>query len=132
MPYIFTNLGGASRIEVRWWNRIAMTLFLSGVLALIGWILLRTSWENKLGFLLLLGFLAALYGLKDPHGLREGLLAAGPGLILLLAIWLIHGLFRGVEGTRKLSRRSKNGPENCAVIPPPGVFDKLQPEPGKS
>src|SRR5690606_29891851 len=71
-PYIYSTLGEASQITVRVWNKLAMTLLVSITLVLIGWILLSTSWENKLGILLIMAFAAAMYGLSDSHGLYQG------------------------------------------------------------
>ncbi|WP_417848103.1 hypothetical protein [Thalassoglobus sp.] len=93
VPYIYTNLGGAQKIKVMWWNHVTMTLIVSIAIALIGWVLLRTSWENKLGMLLIAAFAAALYGLSDSHALSQGMHAARYGLLLLIGLWVVHGLF---------------------------------------
>lgn len=92
-PYIYTNLGGAAQLRVVWWHRLTMTLLFSGAAALIGLILINTPWENKLGILLLAGFAAVLYGVNDSHGLFSGMQAAQYGLITLIGLWLIHGVF---------------------------------------
>ena len=129
LPYAYTNLGGAQKIEVGWWNRLAMTLVFSLALALMGWILLTTSWENKLGFLLLLAFLAAIYGLYDSHSLSESVRAARFGLAFLLGLWLIHGLLGRNRRVREpRSRIEQPTPVPYAVIPPPGVFERLHEE----
>jgi hypothetical protein len=128
VPYVYHNLGGAKEIQVTWWYRWSMTLFLSVAVAVIGWILMRTSWENKLGILLLAAFAAALYGLTDSHGLAQGLAAARLGLAVLLGLWLIHALFGWTRQNHAPGKRaSPSLPVPYAVIPPPGVFEHLHP-----
>jgi len=126
--FIFSTLGGPSEITTRVWNKTWMTVLISVALALIGWILLGTSWENKLGILLLMAFIAVMYGLFDSHGLAQGIHAARYGLAFVLIMWFIRCLshpFRPAPSVKP--------PEYCsteipyAVIPPPGVFDRLQP-----
>lgn len=97
VPYIYTNLGGAEQINVMWWNQVMITMIASLAIGLIAWILMRTSWENKLGMLLIATFAAALYGLKDSHALQQGIYAARFGILLLIALWLLHGLFQCIE-----------------------------------
>lgn len=113
-PYLYTNLGGASQINVIWWHRMTMTLIFSGAVALIALILLGTPWENKLSILLLATFACILYGVQDSHGLWCGIEAAQYGIGLLVAMWVLHGLMR-------LARCSKpsSGPTPVPLGPPP-------------
>ncbi len=132
-PYVYTNLGGSSLIKVVWWHRLSMTLIFSGAAALIGLILLATPWENKLGILLLAAFAAALYGVRDSHGLYAGLEAAQFGVMVLLGLWVLHGLFGWLKampatGTRSVPLASAppgtpNPLTAPPVVPPPGSFD---------
>lgn len=127
-PYIFSTLGEADEITARVWNKNWMTLLISGSLVLIGWILLGTSWENKLGILLLGFFAAAMYGLFDSHGLSQGIHAARAGLGVMFAMWLLHGFFSMIRprpAPRTRDYVTTDVP--YAVIPPPGVFEHLQP-----
>ncbi|MEZ6058235.1 MAG: hypothetical protein R3C01_16170 [Planctomycetaceae bacterium] len=57
-------------------------------------LLLSTGWENKLSLLLVLVFAASLLGLADLPALTHGLAAARYGLLFLLGLWLVHGLFQ--------------------------------------
>lgn len=91
-PYVYTNLGGTKTIDVVWWNKLVMTLIFSVSVALIGWILMKTSWENKLTLLILAGLVITLYGLKDAHALRAGLYMARFGTATLFGLWIIHAL----------------------------------------
>ncbi|QDU38171.1 hypothetical protein Mal4_24940 [Maioricimonas rarisocia] len=128
VQYSYHSLGSRPAIDVTWWSRARMAGTLSVGLALIGIILLATSWANKLSFLLLLGLAAALMGLWDSHMLAHGLAAARYGLAFVLALWLIHALF----GARRATAAAAATPTppagtsttQAAVIPPPGVFEK--------
>ncbi|TWT56958.1 hypothetical protein KOR42_03140 [Thalassoglobus neptunius] len=102
VPYVYSNLGGAKSVTVRWWNQVVMTLIVSLAVGVIGWLLLKTSWENKLGMLLIALFAAALYGISDSHALSQGLYAARFGMMLLIGLWIINWIFqliRGVQST---------------------------------
>jgi hypothetical protein len=124
VPYVYSTLGPASSIEVRWWKILPTTLLFSGAMALIAWILLGTRWENKLGILLLLLFAAFFYGLSDSHALFQIFRAAGPGLIFLLLLWMLHGIFHVCRAAKAGRARHYAGTEvPYAVIPPPGVFE---------
>ncbi len=109
-PYIYTTLGQASQIEVRWWHRLGMTVIFSVAAALIGWTLLGTSWENRLGVLLCFVFIAALYGMADQSGLYEVVSAAKYGLALILAIWLLHSLLRRPDLRRTKASAARPAP----------------------
>ncbi|MEW4527137.1 hypothetical protein [Maioricimonas sp. JC845] len=99
VQYSYHSLGSRPAIDVNWWSRPRMAGTLSVGLALIGIILLATSWANKLSVLLLLALGAALLGLWDSHLLAHGLAAARYGLAFVLALWLVHALFGVRRGT---------------------------------
>ncbi|WP_437188136.1 hypothetical protein SH668x_001566 [Planctomicrobium sp. SH668] len=130
-PFVYSTLGESSQISVRVWNKLWMTILISSALVIIAMILIGTSWENKLGFVLLLAFAAALYGVKDPQGLSQIYSASRIGLVFMLLLWGLRGLL----GARAPQR--KNPPSSYtstsipyAVIPPPGVFDSFKPKSG--
>lgn len=91
--YVYSTLGDESLIRVTWWNRLWMTVVVSGAIALLALLLGGTSWENKIGWLLIAGFAATLVGLWDSHWLLNALAAARFGLAFLIGWWLIRGLF---------------------------------------
>lgn len=126
--YVFSTLGQASEITARIWNKVWMTLLISVTLVVIGWILLATSWENKLGILLLLAFAGAIYGLYDSHGLAQGIHAARYGLVTVLLMWLLRGLFGAPRHESPPPKEYHSTSIPYAVIPPPGVFDRFHPE----
>lgn len=122
--FTYSNLGGADVIDLDWWHFPMMTAVLSGTIVLIGLILLRTSWENKLGVVLLGAFIAVLYGIQDPHGLQQGLIASWVGIVVLFVLWIVHSLFgRRPEPTRPAPPLAEIPPARYAVVPPPGVFE---------
>ncbi|HVJ87033.1 MAG TPA: hypothetical protein VM452_15370 [Caulifigura sp.] len=91
--FVYGNVGGATRLRVDWWNRVRVTWMVSLALVVIALVLVRTSWENKLGMLLLGALGLTLYALND-RGAASELLAAGRyGLAFLAGLWLIHALF---------------------------------------
>lgn len=93
VAYGYTNLGGATKIAVTWWNRVRMAFLFSGAAALVALLLLSTSVENKLSVLLVAAFAAVLYGLKDSQSLAAGLLAVRYGLAFLLGLWIVRAVF---------------------------------------
>lgn len=100
IAYVYNKLGQASSIEVRWWNRLSMTIVFSIAAALIGWILVHTSWENRLGILLFFAFAAALYGLYDNASLNAAVSAGKYGLVVMVLIWILHAVLgRPIPGT---------------------------------
>ena len=131
--FVYTNLGGAPDIEIVWWNRLMMTLIFSGAIALIGWILMRTSWENKLSMLILAAFVAALYGLRDSHALSQGLDIARFGIAILIGLWLIQAIFSWTNHVHHTTAKRMYTPSDIsfAVIPPPGVFEPEPKPPGQ-
>jgi hypothetical protein len=89
--FSYTNIGGTNRLSIDWWNRIRVTWMVSAALVVIALVLVRTSWENKLGMLLLGALGVTLYALND-RGAAGELIAAGRyGLAFLLGLWVIHG-----------------------------------------
>jgi hypothetical protein len=80
-------------LSVEWWKRTWSTWIASVALAVIGFVLIRTSWENKLSMLLFGGFALALFALRDSHAAVELMTAGRYGLAFLVLLWVVHGLF---------------------------------------
>lgn len=124
----FSSLGGNTELEVVWWRTKFYTWILSGTLLILAWVLKRTSWENKLGIVLLVAFAAGAYGLTNPEGVLQGLTCARWGLLAMLAIWLIHAVFGWNTTTNSappIELPHWTRQPVAAVIPPPGVFETL-------
>lgn len=120
--YAYSNLGGANEIVVWWWHVPWYSWVVSGAVTLIGLVLRRTSWENKLTIVLFTALVAATYALQDVELVLHVVLVASYGLAATVLLWLIHGLF----GERSGRRPAKQPPAfPAAVIPPPGIFDSV-------
>jgi hypothetical protein len=126
--YLYSNLGGDKALAVTWWDIAAYTWILSSVLFVVAWVLRKTSWENKLGLLLLIAFVAALLAIRDADWVLHGLIAASYGLLAMVVLWLIHALV----GPPRLQPAGAFPvqPTVPAVIPPPGTFDDEHAETG--
>jgi hypothetical protein len=111
-PTHYLNLGGSPEIEVIWWDVVKMSIVFSVALALMAFILLRTSWENKLGSLLVIALIAVLFGVKDRDALAHGLAAARYGLAFLVLLWIVHAIF---------SRRQNGAAAENGNTPPPAT-----------
>ncbi len=122
--YAYNNLGGHDRIEIMWWHLPFYTWVVSGALVLIAVVLRKTSWENKLTLVLLGGFLAAVYALRDADLVAHGVGVASYGLIAMAALWLIQALFRRTDRGGNAGGGSPPIPP-APVIPPPGTFDSV-------
>jgi hypothetical protein len=116
VPFVYSNVGGANRLSVDWWKRTWSTWIASVALAVIALVLIRTSWENKLSMLLFGGFALALYALRDSHAAVELTTAARFGLLFLLLLWTVHGLFGRRNGVRAVATSTTPAP---APAPPP-------------
>lgn len=132
--YVYSNLGGDRRLSVVWWNRLWMTVIVSIAIALIAWVLGRTSWENKLWVLLMAGFVLALVALWDDDWAAHALSAARFGLAFLVGWWLVTAFFgsrnhRPPE-TVQLAGAGVTPAASAAVTPPvsppPGAIDDLK------
>lgn len=127
--YVYDNLGGAALMEIRWWEDLYLVWVLSGTLVLVGWIIRRTTWENKLGLLLFIGFAAAMYSFEDSDIVIQGLRAARYGLVAMLVYWILHGILSPSHRLAAAPRQVKLPPPSytaAAVIPPPGIFELEQ------
>ncbi|MGE3317525.1 MAG: hypothetical protein AB7O26_20620, partial [Planctomycetaceae bacterium] len=130
--YQYTRLGRADSIEVKWWNMPFLTVVISLAVLGIALALLKTTWENRLGLLLIAALLIALYAVKDNDAALHLVAAARYGLWALAGIWLIHALL-GSRGTSSAVSPSGSGPATqAAVIPPSGPIDAPLPDGPKS
>jgi hypothetical protein len=135
--YRFDNLGGSDRIEVTYADLAFATWMLSIPLLLIGLVLAKTSWENKIGVVLLATFAATMMSLKDIDWVYHGFFIARYGLAVMLAWWCIHALF-AAKSSGKQSTSPPDFPSRpqmisaTAVIPPPGIFDSVMKRPSST
>lgn len=114
---VYRSLGRKDQIKIVWWNRPFFVAVICGALLFVGFILRRTSWENRLS-LVVIGCLAvALWSLKDNSETMQFLSAGSLGLVAVAAIWLI-GLFLG-QKTRGNDARPEPPSTTPLKAPPP-------------
>ncbi len=91
---VYRSLGSRSVIKIVWWNRPFLVAILSGALLFVGFILRRTSWENRITLTIMGCLGVALWSLKDNSETMQFLSAGSLGLVAVAGIWLV-GLFLG-------------------------------------
>ncbi len=132
--YQYTRLGPSEKIEVKWWDMPFYATVLSIAVLLVAIALVKTTWEHRLGLVLIAGLLVALYALSDRDAAMHLLVAARYGLVAMFAFWLIHALF----GPHSIFRgpalaAAGAGPASAGIVvpppstPPPTAAPQIQP-----
>lgn len=91
---VFRAVGGQKQIQLTWWSRPFLFWMISGTLVVIGLILRRTTWDNRITVLLLAVFIVALLSLGRGSAVPHYVGMAWPGILIVAAIW-IAGLVLG-------------------------------------
>ena len=111
-----------------WWSRPFLFWMISGTLVVIGLVLNRTSWENRISVVLLVAFVVALLSLSKGSSTPQLVSMAWPGLIVVVAIWgtgLLLGSMNGRSGSASKgtagSDSGKSPPGNGSNGPTPGA-----------
>ncbi|MBD3676384.1 MAG: hypothetical protein HUJ26_22975 [Planctomycetaceae bacterium] len=113
--YSFQSMGNIESTRVAWWEMHYMVWVLSGALLAIGWLLKNTSWENRLGVVLLLVFLASIYAVKDDDTIAHILAAARFGIFAVAVLWGIQTCC-GTDWLTKLRRSPSSASEEEANL----------------
>ncbi|MCA9027579.1 MAG: hypothetical protein KDA86_20385 [Planctomycetaceae bacterium] len=127
--YHYSHLGDVREMTVVWWNTLSYTLLVSAALAVIAFVLMPTSWENKLGILLLILFGGLLLGLKSEQVAIQAFATARIGLLLMLVLWCVRGVLglgRRMSPESPVAEPEKNekpATVTPAVVPPANVSD---------
>lgn len=108
----YRSLGRNDQIKIVWWNRPFLVAILSGALLFIGFILRRTSWENRITLTILGCVGVALWSLKDSSETMQFVSAGSLGLVGVAGIWL-SGLILGQR-----SDESPEATETIDLLPP--------------
>ena len=93
--YQYSSLGSRDVIKgIGWWHLPFYTWIVSGAIVAIALVLRGTSWENKLGLLIIVAFIACTYALRDRRSgdSRSGRLVRTGLALVLIAVWLVHAL----------------------------------------
>ncbi|MEZ6045531.1 MAG: hypothetical protein R3C11_08125 [Planctomycetaceae bacterium] len=86
--FYYNSLEQVSQIELTWWQNSFYTWILSITLAVVGFVLLRTSWDNRITLLLCALLVLALCMLNYSDWVIYSLFAARYGLVFILILWL--------------------------------------------
>ena len=90
----FQSLGSQPTLQASWWNWPFLVAIVSGALVLIGLLLRKTSWENRITIVLLGAVAVAIWALSDSDAAYQMVSAGMIGLIAVAALWLT-GLLLG-------------------------------------
>ena len=142
--YIYTSLGRTDDITVTWWDMPFWVWIISGAIFLIGFVLRKTPWENKLTIILIVAFIGVLYALRDQETVMQSLYAGSYGIVAVLILWIIYALRGRLNSPAAGTSGSSGGttppppppraPEPprkpvpaaaIAVSPPPGAVDQM-------
>ena len=86
---VYRTLGHQPSIETTWWNRPFLVGIISAAILLIGFILRRTSWENRLAIVVISTLAVGIWSLQDRSETMQFVTAAVPGLAAVAVLWLI-------------------------------------------
>ncbi|HIE97395.1 MAG: hypothetical protein ABGZ23_18395 [Fuerstiella sp.] len=109
---VYRSLGRQVTVSVVWWNRPFLVAVISAALVFIGFILRRTTWENRITLTVLVCLGVAVWSLKDSSETLQFVSAGSLGLVAVAGIWLT-GLFLG-QGSAAGSKTKLGGDD------PPG------------
>ena len=115
---VYRAVGRQQKVVVTWWSRAFLFWMISGTLVLIGLILRRTSWENRITLVLLAMFAVAMFSLSGDNSTAQYVAMAWPGILVVCGIWLT-GLLIG----------QNNGNGNHDVPPPQSFQPPKSPPP---
>jgi len=121
--YVYSSLGAAQEITVRWWNMPFSVWIISGAVFLIGLVLRNTAWENKLTIVLIAALAAVLYALLDRETVMQSAFAASYGLLAVLILWTIYGLRNTVKSDEPAAGGSSPPPPASEPPSPPSPPD---------
>ncbi|MEX0718448.1 MAG: hypothetical protein WD066_17775 [Planctomycetaceae bacterium] len=126
--YLYAGVGLPSEPTMMWWNMPFYTWVVSGALVLIAVVLRNTTWENKLGIVVLAAVAAALFAQWDAPAVAHVVFAGRYGLAALAVLWIVHALFaRGGPHEALPSSTSQPDP---TVVPPTNGPDEPYGEKG--
>lgn len=100
---VYRAVGHQTKISLTWWSRSFLFWMISGTLVVIGLILRRTPWENRITLVLVAIFAVAIFSLSDRNSTSQYVAMAWPGILVVGGIWLT-GLLIG--------QRNGNDPGN--------------------
>ncbi|MEZ6059170.1 MAG: hypothetical protein R3C19_02295 [Planctomycetaceae bacterium] len=115
---VYRALGPQATIRIDWWKRPFLVGVLCGTLILVGFVLRRTSWENRITIVILACVALCVWALNDSHAAMQTLTASSPGLLAVAGMWLV-GLVLGNHNHNQNHNQNHPAPPNPG--PPPGT-----------
>jgi hypothetical protein len=115
----YRAVGRQAELMVTWWSRPFLFWMISGTLVLLGLILRRTSWENRITLVLLAIFAVAMYSLKGDNSTPQYVAMAWPGILVVGGIWLTGLLIGQKNGTNANGVSTAVEQLVTPVVPPP-------------
>ena len=104
---VFRAVGRQPEITVTWWSRPFLFWMISGTLVLVGFVLRRTPWENRITLVLLVLFAIAMLSLSSDHQVSQFVAMAWPGVLVVGGIWITGLLIGQKNGTAGNDERTK-------------------------
>ena len=115
---VYRAVGRQLDIKVTWWSRAFLFWMISGTLVVIGLILRRTSWENRMTLALLAACAVALFSLSGSNATPQYVAMAWPGILVVGGIWLTGLLIGQRNGSDGIYRNyGSNGVAAIATAP---------------
>jgi hypothetical protein len=125
---VYRAVGRQAELTVTWWSRPFLFWMISGTLVLLGLILRRTSWENRITLVLLAIFAVAMYSLKGDNSTPQYVGLAWPGILVVGGIWLT-GLLIGQKNGSNGDGTSGAVEQLVTPVVPPPVPPQASPTP---
>jgi hypothetical protein len=125
---VYRAVGRQAELTVTWWSRPFLFWMISGTLVLLGLILRRTSWENRITLVLLAIFAVAMYSLKGDNSTPQYVGLAWPGILVVGGIWITGLLIGPKNGTNGNGASAAVEQLVTPVVPPP-VPPQVSPAP---
>jgi len=109
--YIYESLGEGTQLELTYWSRLLANAALTIALMLIALVLMRTTWENKILVVIVVGTVLCAIMQFQPEMVKQGVSSAQYGIVALFLIWGIHALFQCRHCCTAGSCKTKQSPE---------------------
>jgi hypothetical protein len=116
---VYRAVGRQQEIVVTWWNRAFLFWMISGTLVLVGLILRRTSWENRITLVLLAMFAVAMFSLNGDNATAQYVAMAWPGILVVGGIWLTGLLIGQKSGSNGNGTSAAVEQLVTPAVPPP-------------
>ena len=108
--FVYRALGRKTMVSVVWWNRPFLVAIISGALVFVGFILRRTTWENRITLTVLVCLGVAVWSLNDSSETLQFVSAGSLGLVAVAGIWLAELFLGHSAGAESKSAADRQDP----------------------